>query len=248
MVRALSSIATTCITVTLSGWLVFSGCSMSQDFQPFDEDKLVLMQFQEMVPGEDIALIETSMGEFTMRFFPSEAPKTVENFIELAQEGYFDGKPINKVEIGVDVENNPTGRLIAGAQEWKAEQKEKIPKGKSVYETRQKEELSYNLAHFPGAVSAYTNDGAVDSRFFIVGERKICQTEINQMEANQYPKKIIEGFKRKGGYPEYWLKSSIFAQVIQGINVVDEIIISGKSDTAEEIIINQVTIKKYGDE
>lgn len=49
-----------------------------------------------------------------MRFFPSEAPKTVENFIELANAGYFDGQKVSRVE-RVEEESDTKGRLIAGS-------------------------------------------------------------------------------------------------------------------------------------
>lgn len=47
--------------------------------------------------GEDIAIMHTSMGDITMRFFPEAAPKAVENFISLAQEGYYDGITFHRV-------------------------------------------------------------------------------------------------------------------------------------------------------
>lgn len=45
------------------------------------------------VPGEPehpVAVVETERGEIRIRLLPEAAPRTVENFIALAKEGYFD--------------------------------------------------------------------------------------------------------------------------------------------------------------
>lgn len=246
MVRVFSRFMTfACVTATLAG-AALSGCSVSQGFQPFDENKLVLMQFQAMTPGEDIAVVETTAGDFTMRFFPSEAPKTVENFIQLAQQGYFNGEQVTKIERGEDADGNPTGRLIAGAK-GKLGKNGKVPQGKTGLDTPIKEEISYNLAHFPGAVAAYTTDGFVDSRFFIVGNHQVCKEELEDIKADNYPTEIVTQFEKVGGYPEYWMNSSIFAQVIEGLDVVDQIIELSQDakDGRSSVVITRISIEKY---
>ncbi|MGI8669859.1 MAG: peptidylprolyl isomerase, partial [Aridibacter sp.] len=47
--------------------------------------------------GEVKAILKTDKGEFTINFFPEEAPLTVDNFIKLAKSGYFDGLEIHRV-------------------------------------------------------------------------------------------------------------------------------------------------------
>ena len=44
----------------------------------------IILQAQMPEDGEEIAIIQTSEGEIQMRFFPDEAPKSVENFKTLA--------------------------------------------------------------------------------------------------------------------------------------------------------------------
>ncbi len=69
--------------------------------------------------GEEIAILHTSMGDITWRFFPENAPKTVENFITLAKSGKYDNtifhRVINDFMIqGGDYENhNGTGGTSA---------------------------------------------------------------------------------------------------------------------------------------
>ena len=43
-------------------------------------------------------------GEIAIDFFPSDAPKTVENFVKLAGEGFYDGTTFHRVEPGFVVQ------------------------------------------------------------------------------------------------------------------------------------------------
>jgi len=43
------------------------------------------------------AVIETSFGEIELRFFPEVAPNHVNNFIELAKKGFYDGTIFHRV-------------------------------------------------------------------------------------------------------------------------------------------------------
>ncbi len=47
--------------------------------------------------GEEIAIMHTSFGDLYIRFFPEQAPKTVENFKTLSQNGYYDGLLFHRV-------------------------------------------------------------------------------------------------------------------------------------------------------
>ena len=44
-----------------------------------------------------IAIIETKFGNMIIEFFPADAPKTVENFINLAESGFYDGTKFHRV-------------------------------------------------------------------------------------------------------------------------------------------------------
>lgn len=223
--------------------LMFSmtACSLGQSIEVLDQDKIVLLQTEDMVSGEDIAVVETSEGVFKMRFFPSEAPKTVENFIELAESGYFDGQMISRIE-KIDQEDRTKGRIVAGSGKPVAEE------GKCIFEEKLEPEISYNLATIPGAVVSYAPDGVVDSRFFIVGSRKVYQEELDEIRENNYPKQMVDLFEKEGGYPEEWLHQSVFAQVVEGMDVIDRIIRENPSTPEEEITdieIVSVNIEKY---
>lgn len=239
MIKRLScAVAGMCLMASMT-----TACSLGQGIEVFDQDKIVLLQTEEMIQGEDIAVVETSEGIFKMRFFPSEAPKTVENFIELAQSGYFDGQKVSRIE-KIQQADRVKGRIVAGSGKPVGE------KGKSIFEKPIQPEISYNLCTIPGAVVAYTPEDEVDSRFYIVGSRKVSKEEIEEIRQNNYPNKMIQMFEEHGGYPEEWLHQSVFAQVVDGMEIVDQIIQEHDSTAIDEVTdieILQIRIEKYDD-
>jgi cyclophilin family peptidyl-prolyl cis-trans isomerase/protein-disulfide isomerase len=61
------------------------------------------------------AIINTSKGTITIKLFADKAPNTVNNFIFLAQKGWFDNNPFYRVLPGVVVQTgDPTGTGLGG--------------------------------------------------------------------------------------------------------------------------------------
>ncbi len=50
-----------------------------------------------MSTDNEVAIIKTSEGEMTVEFWPDVAPKTVENFKNLAKKGFYDGTCFHRV-------------------------------------------------------------------------------------------------------------------------------------------------------
>jgi peptidyl-prolyl cis-trans isomerase B (cyclophilin B) len=48
----------------------------------------------------EIAIIKTSAGDMTIEFWPDVAPKTVENFKNLARKGFYDGTCFHRIVKG----------------------------------------------------------------------------------------------------------------------------------------------------
>ena len=136
---------------------------------------------------------------------------------------------ISRIE-KIDQEDRTKGRIVAGSGKPVAEE------GKCIFEEKLEPEISYNLATIPGAVVSYAPDGVVDSRFFIVGSRKVYQEELDEIRENNYPKQMVD------------LHQSVFAQVVEGMDVIDRIIRENPSTPEEEITdieIVSVNIEKY---
>ena len=49
---------------------------------------------------DEVAVIQTDVGEITIAFWPEVAPKTVENFKKLAKDGFYDGTAFHRVVKG----------------------------------------------------------------------------------------------------------------------------------------------------
>ncbi|MEE1198314.1 MAG: peptidylprolyl isomerase [Acutalibacteraceae bacterium] len=51
------------------------------------------MSFQTALPvkGDTVAVMHTNMGDIKIKLFPESAPKTVENFVTHAKNGYYNG-------------------------------------------------------------------------------------------------------------------------------------------------------------
>lgn len=66
-----------------------------------------------------VALIKTNMGSFEVELFPEEAPKTVENFVGLAEKGYYQGVVFHRVIDGFVIQGgDPTGTGRGGQSIW----------------------------------------------------------------------------------------------------------------------------------
>ena len=60
-------------------------------------DKEVGFQLDNPTVGDTVAVMHTSMGDISIRFFPEAAPKAVENFTTHAKDGYYDGLTFHRV-------------------------------------------------------------------------------------------------------------------------------------------------------
>lgn len=61
------------------------------------------------------ATLETSHGNIQVEFYPEDAPQTVNNFVSLAKEGYYDGTPFHRIVKGFVIQGgDPTGTGTGG--------------------------------------------------------------------------------------------------------------------------------------
>ena len=77
------------------------------------------------VVGDERAIITTSKGVIEFTFYPTKAPNTVASFIELAEQGFFDGTKFHRVEPGILIQGgDPFSRtddpaVGTGGPEWR---------------------------------------------------------------------------------------------------------------------------------
>ena len=150
------------------------------------------------------ATIKTNMGDIIVQLFPEDAPKTVKNFVELAKKGYYDGVIFHRVIPDFMIQGgDPTGTGMGG---------EKF-----------EDEFSRNLFNLRGALSmANAGPNTNGSQFFIVNNQNVPANMMTQLEEAGFPGEIIETYKQ-GGTPWLDFRHTVFGQVVEGMDVVDDI-------------------------
>ncbi|HKP45462.1 MAG TPA: peptidylprolyl isomerase [Pyrinomonadaceae bacterium] len=81
------------------------------------------------------AVIQTNKGTIRVELFESDAPKTTENFITLAERGYYDGVVFHRVIKGFMIQGgDPTGTGRGGESAWGGRFKDEIDSSSAVYQ------------------------------------------------------------------------------------------------------------------
>lgn len=83
------------------------------------EDTMSQYQFPGVLPDEQIknkkAIISTNKGDIEIELYADKAPKTVSNFIYLAQNGFYNGLIFHRVEPGFVIQGgDPSGNGTGG--------------------------------------------------------------------------------------------------------------------------------------
>ena len=83
------------------------------------QDKDYGFQLDQPAAGDTVAIMHTSMGDISIRFFPEAAPKAVENFTDLAKQGYYDGLTFHRVIADFMIQGgDPEGTGRGGESKW----------------------------------------------------------------------------------------------------------------------------------
>lgn len=189
--------------------------------------------------GEEIAILKTNHGELKIRLFEEIAPKAVENFKTHAKNGYYEGVIFHRIIKDFMIQGgDPDGTGRGGESIW----------GKPF-----EDEFHEDYRNFKGALSmANAGPGTNGSQFFIVEKSEVDQGMIGQMEnageSKGYSDSVIEAYKELGGTP--WLDGAhtVFGQVYEGMDVVDQIsnVSLGMGDRpVEDVIIEKIEIVEY---
>jgi cyclophilin family peptidyl-prolyl cis-trans isomerase len=80
------------------------------------------------------AVIETNKGTIRFELLETDAPKTTENFITLAQRGYYNGVIFHRVIKGFMIQGgDPTGTGAGGASTWGGRFDDEINRASELY-------------------------------------------------------------------------------------------------------------------
>jgi cyclophilin family peptidyl-prolyl cis-trans isomerase len=109
---------------------------------------------------KQVAVVETTMGTIEIELYGSDAPRTVENFVKLAEKKYFDGVIFHRVSKGFVVQGgDPTGTGTGGESIW----------GKDFEDELNPQTPSYKEGYVKGVVAmANRGPNTNSSQFFIM--------------------------------------------------------------------------------
>lgn len=195
-----------------------------------------MLQFSEMKSGETIAVMHTNMGDITFRFFPEQAPKTVNNFLTHAKNGYYDNTTFHRVINDFMIQGgDPTATGYGG---------------ESIYGDKFEDEFSDKLYNFYGAL-CMANSGANTngSQFFIVQEKNYDEISARPyVNSGWHTQEAKEQYKKVGGC--FWLdaRHTVFGQVIKGMDVVEDIArvkVDRNSKPLYDVVIESIEVKTY---
>ncbi|MBQ9965467.1 MAG: peptidylprolyl isomerase [Clostridia bacterium] len=186
--------------------------------------------------GDIVATMHTTLGDIKIKLFGDKAPKTVENFVTHAKNGYYNGIIFHRVIKDFMIQGgDPLGTGIGGESIWGG-----------TFE----DEFDMELHNLRGALSmANAGPGTNGSQFFIVQAKEVPANMLSQMKALEdkgFPKEIAEAYAEVGGTPWLDFRHSVFGQVVEGMDVVDAIAnvkVGANDKPVEDVVINGIDIE-----
>ena len=196
-----------------------------------------MAQLDRPAAGETVAIMHTSMGDISIRLFPEQAPKAVENFTTHAKNGYYNGIVFHRVINDFMIQGgDPTATGCGGESIW----------GKNF-----EDEFTPALHNLRGALSmANAGPGTNGSQFFIVQAPSVHPSFIGQMQElpDYFPAEAIEAYQQVGGTPHLDYHHTVFGQVYDGLDVVDAIAgvqTDGRDKPLTDVTIESIDVYPY---
>ena len=185
-------------------------------------------QLNEVNENNPLVTVHTNLGDFTLELFPEVAPKTVENFVTHAKNGYYNGVIFHRVIEDFMIQGrDPTGTGMGG---------------ESIYGRTFEDEFSREAFNLYGTLSmANAGPNTNGSQFFIVTAKQVPAQMLKQLKDGGWPEEIVEEYAKVGGTP--WLdhRHTVFGRVVEGMDVVLKI--EGVERNAQDRPLEDVVIK-----
>ena len=108
------------IVLALVFAVTFIGCQSSDTVKEKTEEQTTSTEEETQMPESmTVAVVNTNMGTIEIELFADKTPKTVENFVGLANKGYYDGIIFHRVIADFMIQGgDPTGTGRGGESLW----------------------------------------------------------------------------------------------------------------------------------
>ncbi|MEZ7728555.1 peptidylprolyl isomerase [Granulicatella sp. 20925_1_28] len=190
-------------------------------------------QLNEVNEKNPLVIVHTNQGDFTLELFPEVAPKTVENFVTHAKNGYYDGVIFHRVIEDFMIQGgDPTGTGMGG---------------ESIYGRTFEDEFSREAFNLYGTLSmANAGPNTNGSQFFIVTAKQVPAQMLKQLKDGGWPEEIVEEYAKVGGTP--WLdhRHTVFGRVVEGMDVVlkiEGVERNAQDRPLEDVVIESMDVK-----
>ena len=190
-------------------------------------------QLNEVNEKNPLVTVHTNLGDFTLELFPEVAPKTVENFVTHAKNGYYNGVIFHRVIEDFMIQGgDPTGTGMGG---------------ESIYGRTFEDEFSREAFNLYGTLSmANAGPNTNGSQFFIVTAKQVPAQMLKQLKDGGWPEEIVEEYAKVGGTP--WLdhRQTVFGRVVEGMDVVlkiEGVERNAQDRPLEDVVIESMDVK-----
>ncbi len=221
-----------------------------------DFDTMNLVQLECPSEGDTVAVVDTTIGTFSFVLYPEYSPAAVENFIELAESGYYDNTYVFHSESGA--------YSAMGCPQKNGELPEEYDNSNELTER----ELSQNLWPFKGAVCSLstTVDKSLKerifgggtyyngSRFAVLNTIEFTDEMKDEMLSASENTTLADAFIEKGGIPNFSQQMTVIGQTYEGMDVVEKLSQLETDNNGiykipqEDIMINHIEICEYTSE
>lgn len=190
-------------------------------------------QLNEVNENNPLVTVHTNLGDFTLELFLEVAPKTVENFVTHAKNGYYNGVIFHRVIEDFMIQGgDPTGTGMGG---------------ESIYGRTFEDEFSREAFNLYGTLSmANAGPNTNGSQFFIVTAKQVPAQMLKQLKDGGWPEEIVEEYAKVGGTP--WLdhRHTVFGRVVEGMDVVlkiEGVERNAQDRPLEDVVIESMDVK-----
>lgn len=200
--------------------LLISACTPSAPSDPVKAEQEAI----EALPRPKVS-ITTQYGEIVLELF-NETPKHRDNFLKLAQEGFYDSLLFHRVQPNFMIQGgDPDSRDSVPPEQYL---------GMGNAENRIPAEISSKFIMRQGALCAFhtgighhPDKSSNGSQFMIIHGQPLKAYQVNQLSLKtkvDYTPEQIKLYEMYGGTPQYDNMYTVFGQILEGLPVLEKIV------------------------